>query len=325
MRCLQTLQILIFLCLSSVVFGQQDSTIIGYQYPPVNEDKLIETVWKYTYVTHTQSNEKIHQADEFYNYFLYLRYDYSYQQHINGKEEEGSWFLNNEKNEILYNFRGVKWWKIAEFTKNSLVLEFTLSSNNSTYQYHFVSANASESPFEVITTATVGKKETGNNVVTNEPKKPRKPSEPKENEGVEIEIALIGGGFFGGPDPVIKDYILIKNNGRLIKEYESTQLGLRKTRKDIPREDIEQLAEFIISNHFFDYERIYDCDSALCRKRQSNKPTPIPLRLSVKYGSRHKVVTISIWGIDSKYKGKYVDYPKELDMIIKGIQDLAEG
>jgi hypothetical protein len=159
-------------------------------------------------------------------------------------------------------------------------------------------------------------------------KKKKKRKKRRQTELVEkpvyISIELIGGGFYGGVDPVLKDYIYIKSNGRLIKEFKSLYGGLIVTKKDIPREEIEQFAEYIVSQNFFEFEQIYDCKSSSCQKRKKSKPTPIPLRIAVAYGSRKKVVTISIWGKDGNNRRQnFVDYPPALDNIIDAIQRMA--
>jgi hypothetical protein len=108
----------------------------------------------------------------------------------------------------------------------------------------------------------------------------------------------------------------------LIKEFKSLHGGLIVTKKNIPRAEIEQFAEYIISQAFFDFESVYDCENSLCQNRKRDKPTPIPLRLAVAYGSRKKVVTVSIWGEDVD-RTRYVDYPIALDNIIEAIQRMA--
>ena len=133
---------------------------------------------------------------------------------------------------------------------------------------------------------------------------------------------MIGGGFYGGIDPVLRDYIQIKSDGRLIKEHKSLHKGLSVTKKNIPREELEQFAEFVISKGFFEFDRLYDCAASHCQKRKHTKPTPIPLRLAIAYGSRKKVITISIWGRD-KYNTQFVDYPPALEAIIEAIQRMA--
>jgi hypothetical protein len=69
-------------------------------------------------------------------------------------------------------------------------------------------------------------------------------------------------------------------------------------------------------------QRMYDCNSPACEKRKVMKPTPIPLRLTVTYGDKKRMITIAIWGEDS-YKLKYVDYPPALDNMIDAIQRMT--
>ena len=120
----------------------------------------------------------------------------------------------------------------------------------------------------------------------------------------------------------LRDYIHIKSSGRLIKEFKSVNQGLVVTKKNIPRDELEAFAEFIINQNFFETEITYDCDDVICQKRKTKKPTPIPLRVVVAYGTRKKVVTISIWGKD-KNNIKYVNYPDSIDNIIDAIQKMA--
>ena len=108
----------------------------------------------------------------------------------------------------------------------------------------------------------------------------------------------------------------------MIKEFKSVNQGLQVVKKNIPREELEQFAEYIIEKNFFEFDQIYDCENNLCKERKRRKPTPIPLRLAVAYGSMKKVVTISIWGKDDKNYG-YVEYPAAIDHIIEAIQTMA--
>ena len=133
---------------------------------------------------------------------------------------------------------------------------------------------------------------------------------------------MIGGGYYGGVDPVIRDYIHIKSDGRLIKEFKSMANGLKVTKKNISRQELEDFAEYVIKQKFFEFDRLYDCDTSTCQKRKSNSPTPIPLRLAIAYGNRKKVVTVAIWGEDDR-RVQYVDYPPALDNIIDAVQRMA--
>ena len=98
--------------------------------------------------------------------------------------------------------------------------------------------------------------------------------------------------------------------------------GLSVVKKNISRNELEDFAEYVIKQKFFDFERIYDCNTSVCQKRKADAPTPIPLRLAIAYGNRKKVITIAIWGEDGR-RVQYVDYPPALDNIIDAIQRMA--
>jgi len=214
-----------------------------------------------------------------------------------------------------------------------MVLEFTQPNSKGTYQYHFIRVESKDAPFKKaanelpdVIVETENSRKKGKNWLSFNRKKKRKKKKRRKKKAVEepiyISIELIGGGYYGGVDPVLKDYIHIKSDGRLIKEFKSLNSGQVVTKKDIPREELEQFAEYIIAQKFFEYERMYDCQTSNCQNRKKTKPTPIPLRLAVAYGDKKKVVTISVWGLDEN-KIKYVDYPIALDNIIDAIQRMA--
>ena len=244
----------------------------------------------------------------------------------------GNWSLDGRN--LFYSFQHVSKFKISNVNKSVLVLEFTPRNSKGTYQYHFVRVDSKDAPFvrppnelpEVIVEA-----DSPNDVKKNKQgwlsfgKKKKEHSRKKyetEENLTFINIELVGGGYYGGIDPVLKDFIHIKTDGRLIQEFQSVNQGLLVNKKNIPRQELEQFAEYIVKQKFFDFERVYDCTGPACFKRKSLKPTPIPLRLSVTYGNRKKVVTIAIWGEDDR-KMQYVEYPPALDSIIDAIQRMA--
>lgn len=318
------------LCLN-VSEAQKDSLGWGTRYPAIDEREIIETKWRYTYAIHLESNTIIHQAENYYDYYLHFRYDYTYDEYLNGRLTRGTWSLAGS--ELFYSFKHIKKFEVALINKSKLVLEFTQANSKGTYQYHFIRVESKDAPFKKaanelpdVIVETENSRKKGKNWLgfKSKKKKKRKKKRKKKSkeEPIYISIELIGGGYYGGLDPVLKDYIHIKSDGRLIKEFKSLNSGQTITKKDIPREELEQFAEYIIAQQFFEYERMYDCQTANCQERKKDKPTPIPLRLAVAYGDKKKVVTISIWGLDES-RIKYVDYPPALDNIIDAIQRMA--
>jgi hypothetical protein len=297
-----------------------------------DERLFIESKWRYTYTLHSESNTVIHKADKTYDFFLYFRYDYSYQEFLNGKLTQGNWSLNGRT--LFYSFQYVNKFEIAQLNKSVLVLEFEQRSSKGTYQYHFVRVDSKDAPFakpanelpEVIVeaenpAAEVQKDKRGW-LSFGKKRRNKKKLEEAKPAPTYINIELIGGGYYGGIDPVLKDFIHIKTDGRLVKEYQSVNTGLLVTKKTIPRAELEMFADYVVKQGFFDFERAYDCDVPGCMKRKNQKPTPIPLRLSIAYGQKKKVITIAIWGKDD-LGVQYVDYPPALDNIIDAIQRMA--
>lgn len=319
----------------SISFAQSDDNAEEEVIVSRSERMIVESKWRYTYALHLESNTIIHQAEDFYDYYLHFRYDYIYEQYLNGEMSKGTWSLNDE--ELFYSFKHIKKFKIAEINKKTLLLEFTQPNSKGTYQYHFIRVESKDAPFvkplyELPDVLVERDNPNGRrklfSFAKRKNKKKRKRKNKKSKKTKEkptfINIELIGGGYYGGIDPVQRDYIHIKSDGRLVKEFKGANSGLVVTKKTISRNELEQFAEFIIAQKFFEFDRIYDCDASFCEKRKYSKPTPIPLRLSIAYGGRKKVITISIYGRD-KHKTQYVDYPSELDNIIEAIRRMADG
>jgi hypothetical protein len=297
------------------------SNLDAQVYVQINEDDLIETKWRYTYTMHLETNTIIHQSEDTYQHFLYFRYDSTYEQYLNGSLTEGNWSLKG--NNLKYPFRRVKQFSITTLTEMSLDMEFTQPNSKGTYMYHFVRVESKEAPFlrhetdlPEITIEAKATKPLKNDLAKTSVK------EKKSKNKTYISIELVGGGYYGGLDPVIRDYIIIKNDGRLIKEFKSINAGLVVTKKNISRHELEQFAEWTMTQNFFSFQRQYDCNTSFCEKRMNVKPRPVPLRLSVTYGNVRKMVTVSIWGKD-KTGASFVDYPPELDNIIDAIQRMA--
>lgn len=299
------------------------------------ERLIIETKWQYTYTLHAESNTIIHKAEDKYEYFLYFRYDYSYLEFLNGHISRGGWSLDGNK--LNYSFRHVDQFKVVELNKSVMVLEFTQRNSKGTFQYHFVRVDSEHSPFpkpdNELPEIIVETEDPNAPVYTRKRKKQgflsrlfnnRKKFEEylEEEELTYINVELIGGGYYGGIDPVLKDFIHIKSDGRLVQEFQSVHAGLHITKKTIDREELEMFADWVVKQGFFEMERAYGCTDAECQKRKMVKPTPIPLRIAIAYGDKKKVVTIAIWGQDDR-KSKYVEYPPALDGIIDAIQRMA--
>lgn len=347
------------LLLISLRTTAQISDSLAPIYPKINENLFINTKWKYTYTTHAESNTIIHKADEDYAYFVFFRYDYGFQTFLNGSLTGGLWRLNKEQNEIMYHFRGIAWWRIASFTEEALILEFTMNRKSS-YRYHFIHVEDADAPFERspndlpdihvdyaenrpesdVYASFLEKRGIQYNKDVWEKRKKRRDKQEqnriarlqKTEKGRAIldaeqpkemmQIELVGGGFYGGVDPVYRNMIIIKTDGVVVKEYQSELQGLQVSRHVIPRKNLEELVAYIEEKKFFEFDQIYTCNNPDCIKRLEGTPRPIALRIAITKGVRRKIITIPIW--DGKGKETaLIDYPKELDAIVQAIQNVA--
>lgn len=301
----------------------------GYTFGKINRNLIIETKWKYTYTEHKATHTILHNAEDGYEYFIYFKYNHTCISYLNKKTTKGKWYLKNRK--LQYSFKNNSEFTIPKITNEELVLEFTQANGKQIYLYHFKRVDSKEAPFLkpknelplVKVDDTRLRRKNRKRAIRNHWWEFWKQKELSVDNQVYIKIELIGGGYYGGIDPVLRDYIVIKTNGRLIKEFQSVYNGLTVVKKNIDRKKLEEFAQYIIDSGFFNFEQSYDCKTYLCSKRKKIKPMPIPLRLAVTYGKRRKVITINIWGKD-KNGEKYIKYPKELDNIIEAIQNFAD-
>lgn len=327
--------------LSALSVRAQWQTDLGYA--PINEGLLMGTRWRYTYTTHSETNTVIHKADAFYEHFLYFKYDYGYSVFLNGTYSGGDWKLNEAQNQVYAPFRNIAWWRLRSFSEETLVLEYSLHAK-ANYCYHFVRVSAERSPFPRLPNELPDievrhydknespykyrylKAEKGKRGGRGEAK-PEKPSKPDKNAPPEpepelLQVELVGGGFFGGIDPVYRNNLVIKTDGQVVKEYQTERLGLRVTRRHISRQSLERLVEFMESKQFFEMQPMFLCESPECSRRMGQSPRPIALRIALTKGYRRKVVSISIWeGLG--VQNHWVSYPPEIDLIVKAIENTA--
>ena len=334
-------------CLSATrVLAQADPTAAVDS--ALIERSIVEAKWRYAYTVHVESNTRIHEAGDAYDFYLYWRYDYTAEEYLNGEYSRKAWALAGDR--IFYPFRNVKVFRVAQAGRQRLALEFTQPNSKGHYQYHFERVSDADAPFvkpvnQLPTVMVEGmskpertrRKLKGHDLAGVKedrrwwPFRSREERQARRDERREarrrnrdgalaegVLIEMTGGGFFGGIDPVMRDHTVIKPGGRLVKEFKTVQTDLRHTAADIDVEEYNRLVAFIRERGFFDLERVYDCQTERCVTRKRQKPTPVPLRIAVSDGRRKKVVNVAIWGADRR-GGGYVDVPDELNDVIEAI------
>jgi hypothetical protein len=314
MRRLTTL-FLFFSIFYQIGFSQKSLSLGGSQ--------LIESKWRYAYILHLESGTVLHKAEDDYNYYLYFKSDFTYQQILNGQFSQGIWSSSGDN--LQYRFKDILDFTIVQVNEEHLVLEFTRANNRGHFQYHYINAQESN-PFpkakNELPTVIVKEKKTFKLPWWFAKLKDKNATPTPSNEPTYINVELVGGGYYGGVDPVLRDIIHIKSDGRLIKEFQTKNKGLVVTKKNIPRAELERFCEFVVAQKYFQFDREYDCNTELCEHRKRQKPKPTPLRIAITYGTYKKVITIAIWGTDEQ-RIRYVQYPPALDNIIDAIQRFA--
>jgi hypothetical protein len=134
------------------------------------------------------------------------------------------------------------------------------------------------------------------------------------------EISLIGGGFYEAQNKISKNFIQITNDDWLISEFENQSSGLIKKTFKADKEEIQELLLFIGKKGFFNLQQNFNCTDNFCIKTQKEK-TPIPLRLSVRYGQNYNIVQIAVYDYSNKHN--FCNIPPNLKYIIDNILNFA--
>ncbi len=295
---------------------------------PSSEDLLIETYWHYDYTLHLETGTIVHQADEYYELYVIFHYDSLYRLYNNGLSLEGKWSMSGTI--LNWPYRQVKEHQVLSVSATALELSFKPVNGTGTMLYHFTAQPRPPGMFarrEGELPEVVVREKPKNRVVTSEKKRRglfKRKEEVATAPQIPIQIEVTGGGYYGGIDPVLRDHIVIKSNGRLVQEFMTKNRGLVVHKKNISRQQLEAFVAWCEEQKFFDMERQYDCTSKLCDKRKNIKPAPTPLRICITYGPRRKMVTVTIWGKD-KHGERYVNYPPQIDSIVDAVQRMANA
>ncbi len=294
----------------------------------IPERLIAETQWEYEALVEKNTQTAIHRADENSSIFIYFRYDGTAQQVFNEKLEYNLWSL--EGNTLSYKLRDQESFKVKSIKNNRLVLEF--KAGKSTFQYWFKKINDTSrnvgfvKPSNELPTVYVKRKSIFDrkwkNRLNKHRNKKRKSQKKQEIPTDYIAIEMIGGGYYGGINPVYRDMVQVDAKGNVRAEIVTEKEGsiIRNSKTTV--ENLKKIVDFATQNNFFEEPLVYDCESLLCEKRKSMKPAPVPLRLSITYNQRKRVVSLNLYGKD-RHQIQYVQYPKYIDEIIDFVRDLS--
>lgn len=273
-----------------------------------DEKLLTGVVWSFQMTFEWESGDIIEKGDPATVCDLLLESSHSYELFDQNKLIRGAWGLQGDV--LLVSFRGRESFTLAQLTADQLDLQF--QAGRKQYIHRF-----SRQPYILSNPSANGSVDRSASA-----KAPADRRTWIEGER-EIRIELTGGGFFGGADPVQRDFILIKENGRLIHERQTVNTGLQVEKATLSMRQMAELAEFIRGNGFFSMEPRYGCATPECEDRLLALPRPVPLRLAVTDGLDRHVVEVAIWP-EGHDKEAFVAIPSSLKNIVDAIRSLAE-
>lgn len=139
-----------------------------------------------------------------------------------------------------------------------------------------------------------------------------------------VDIYVNGGSILKDNTSKLYDRISILNIGRIHREYKTKNVGEQRVEKNISREQLVKLAQYIIDLGFFDFKASYDCDEndVACNERLTTNPIVLPLQITITIGERKSKVYVAVYG--SKTEKNWVNYPSNLDKIMAAIYSVVE-
>lgn len=275
--------------------------------PPQEWDQTLLTgiVWSFQMTFEAGKGDIIEKADTSFICDLLFDEGHSYELFDRDQLVRGMWDLRGDR--LSVSFRGLKEFTLVQLTPDQLDLQF--QAGRKYYIHRFLRQTS------ILPIPSNQANQFPNFPI---PQKPEKRTWPDEER--EIRVELTGGGFFGGNDPVQRDFILIKENGRLIHERQTAKTGLNTDKTTLSMRQLAELADFIRSNGFFEMEPFYGCRSPECENRLQQQPVPVPLRLAVSDGLDRHVVEVAVWDENTTL----VSFPPGLKRIVDQIRRMAD-
>lgn len=295
----------------------------------LSENKLVFSAWRYRRTVHTASGKTIHRGGTEFPSFLYFRADNTVLENTNGYYREGRWSMAAGRLELRY--REMEGFCADLPREDLLVLEFDAGGPSPGRQYHFERVELDETPFHrspYDLPLVIVEKDKHSSKAGKIPwwafwrrwaPVPKGPAAPP----VPILIEVSGGGYYGGLNPVYRQFVRITGDGSIVREVVTEREGSRVTRRRITRRELEDFAEWIESQGYFDLPREFDCIDQACWQRKRGKPRPVPLQVVVSYGKRHQRITVHLFGPDH-HQLRYVDYPPVIDQIVETVYRMAD-
>jgi len=247
---------------------------------------LNNTIWElsHRYLVAAQSTQPVVAADE--QLYLHFQEEGVAEVYDGGNFQAKGWLLANGK--VWLSIRGQLNFRLRQLDDQSLILEFEIQEPvRSIVQYHFRRVEYDATPFSP-------NYQNPTNTATPDPPPPANDLEqPPLN--AEIRIELAGGGFEESGAGILYDVLLLRNDGKLLREKKRVDGTTARVVEQLERKAVEQLAVALFEEGFFYLQDHYQCTTAACSERLKQAPRPIPLRLIVEFGYLRKAITVDLY------------------------------
>lgn len=274
---------------------------------------LNNTIWElsHRYLVASQSTQPVVAADE--QLYLFFQEEGVAEVYEGGNFQAKGWLLANGK--VWLSIRGQLNFRVLKLADQQLILEFEIQEPvRSLVEYHFQRVDFDASPFSpnFQTTATTA-------VPTSLPPAPVLERPPLN---AEIRVELAGGGFEQSGAGILYDVLLLRNDGKLLREKKRIDGSSERVVEQLERKAVEQLAVALFEEGFFQLEDHYQCADTACSERLMEVPRPIPLRLVVEFGYLRKAITVDLYDWNHPATSA-LPIPEVLVRIIDRIRTLA--
>ena len=136
-----------------------------------------------------------------------------------------------------------------------------------------------------------------------------------------IAIYISGGAADIKNDRIIYDNLSITSSDGVEIYFESELTGKAENKKQIDREELFELVQWIAESGYFELDGNYSCadgDENCLAKLESE---PMPLKIEVVMASNRKVVTVPVFS--PVKRDNIIEYPENLRKIVKAIYEFA--
>ena len=134
-----------------------------------------------------------------------------------------------------------------------------------------------------------------------------------------VDIYVSGGGVLASGNSKQYEHISILHSGTIQIEYKTVSAGVQRIEKNISKEALIKLAQYIADLGFFKFNKEYNCaeNDITCAQRLAKNPPVVPLEVAVTIGQQRNKIKIALFA--PSVEKNLVNYPPNLEKIVSAI------